>query len=109
MPMDAAPLFFLSAGGPVYREQPEYPMLSWQELEELVLQELVLQELPPQEPELQVLQEQLGQLLLQMASPLAFGGKNSLVGNSMRLNISQGLSVEAQAHSFSGMQNRRWE
>ena len=99
MPMDAAPLFFLSAGGPVYREQPEYPMLPWQELEELVLQEL-----PPQEPELQVLQEQLGQLLLQMASPLAFGGKNSLVGNSMRLNISQGLSVEAQAHSFSGMQ-----
>lgn len=39
------------------------------------------------------------------SSPISqtVGGKNSFVGNSSRLNISQGLS-EVVTHSFSGMQ-----
>ena len=40
----------------------------------------------------------------QTGSTLAFGGKNSSVGKSMRLNISQGLSDVEPVHSFSGMQ-----
>ena len=32
------------------------------------------------------------------------GGKNSSVGKSMRLNMSQGLSDVEPVHSFSGMQ-----
>ena len=40
----------------------------------------------------------------QMESTLALGGKNSSVGKSMRLNMSQGLSDVEPVHSFSGIQ-----